>query len=176
MKPSHVLTVVAVIAAVAGVTTTAANAEPVSSFEYASEPGASPLSGTARWSAPADEVDVWEYSGAVKVDAQSADGFDWARVELSAPAGEQLHEGTYTGARFRGQTAEQLDTPGFYVVRGTRAGALGCSDVYADFTVSRLVRDGGGAITDFDAVFDQRCGLPGGPTAPTAHGEVHVHR
>ncbi|WP_328606328.1 hypothetical protein OG943_41380 [Amycolatopsis sp. NBC_00345] len=173
MKPSHVLTVVAVAAAVAGMTTTAANAEPVSSFGYTSEPGASPLSGDAKWAAPADEVDVWEYSGAVKVDAQTADGWDSARVELSAPAGEQLHEGTYTGARYRDQTAEQLDTPGFYVVRGTRAGAVGCSDVYADFTVSRLVRDGGGAITDFDAVFDQRCGAA---DAPATHGEVHFHR
>jgi hypothetical protein len=154
------------------VTTTTANAETASSFEYASEPGASPLSGTAKWAAPADEVDVWEYSGAVKVDAQTADGWDSARVELSAPAGEQLHEGTYTGARFRDQTAAQLDTPGFYVVRGNRAGALGCSDVYADFTVSRLTRADDGTVTDFDATFTQRCGAP---DAPTAHGEVHFH-
>jgi hypothetical protein len=175
MKLSYVRTVVAVavVAAVSGMTTTAANAEPVSSFGYTSEPGASPLSGTAEWSAPADEIDVWEYSGAVKVDAATADGWESARVELSAPAGEQLHEGTYTGARFRGQTAPQLETPGFFVVRSTRSGALGCIDVYADFTISRLTRAADGTVTDLDATFNQRCGAADGPGS---HGEVHFHR
>ncbi|MET7995635.1 hypothetical protein ABZU76_32555 [Amycolatopsis sp. NPDC005232] len=131
------------------------------------------MSGSARWAAPADEVDVWEYDGAVKVDASSADGWDNARVELSAPAGEQLHEGTYVGARYRGQTAPQLDSPGFFVARGDRSGGLGCADVVqADFTISQLTRAADGSIADLEATFVQRCG---GPGTPAATGEVHFH-
>ena len=168
----RVLFVVGVAVAVAGVGATSASAAPVGEFAYAAEAGATPLSGSARWVAPADEVGVWESGGAVKVDASSADGWDWARVELSAPAGEQLHEGTYVCARHRGQADPQLDSPGFFVARGTRSGALGCIDDQADFTISQLTRAGDGSIVDLEATFVERCG---GPDAPAATGEVHFH-
>lgn len=143
-----------------------ASAETVQTVDYTAEPGSAPLSGTAHYSAPGDEIAVWERDGVLKVDVQS--GFKDLRVELSAPAGESLHTGTYSGARFRGQSDPALTTPGFFVV----SGSWGCSDVYADFTIDRLDKDADGTLTDADVTFVERCGSP---DAPATHGEVHYH-
>jgi hypothetical protein len=94
----------------------------------------------------------------LKIDVQS--GLKDLRVELSAPAGETLHTGTYTGARFRGQSDPALSTPGIFVYTG----GLVCGDDYADFTIDRL------DATGVDVTFVQRCGSPNGPAT---RGEVH---
>lgn len=135
-----------------------ASADPVQTVDYVSEDGAWPLKGSAHYAAPGDEIAVWEYDGRLKIDVQS--GFKDLRVELSAPAGEALHTGTYTGARFRGQSDPALTTPGIFVV----SGSSGCGDPYADFTIDRL--DASGA----DVTFVQHCGAPDGPAT---RGEVH---
>ncbi|MDT7804069.1 MAG: hypothetical protein QOI78_7502 [Actinomycetota bacterium] len=77
----------------------AASADPVQTVAYTSEDGAWPLEGSAHYASPGDEIAVWEYNGVLKIDVQS--GLTDLRVELSAPAGETLHTGTYPGARFR---------------------------------------------------------------------------
>ncbi|SEF31645.1 hypothetical protein SAMN05421837_105854 [Amycolatopsis pretoriensis] len=138
-----------------------ASADPVQTVSYTSEDGAWPLQGSANYAAPGDEINVWEYDGRLKIDVQS--GFKDLRVELSAPAGETLHTGTYTGARFRGQSDPALSTPGILVVTGN----YGCGDDYADFTIDRL--DATGA----DVTFVQHCGSPDGPAT---RGEVHFTR
>ncbi len=82
------------------------------------------------------------------------------RVELSAPAGETLHAGTYTGARFRGQSDPALSTPGIFVYTHGNV----CSEAYADFTIDRLDASG------VDLTFVQHCDSPDGPAT---RGEVH---
>ncbi|WIY03632.1 hypothetical protein QRX60_07195 [Amycolatopsis mongoliensis] len=138
----------------------AASADPVQTVDYTSEDGAWPLQGSAHYAAPGDEIAVWEYDGRLKIDVQS--GLKDLRVELSAPAGEALHTGTYTGARYRGQSDPALTTPGIFVVSGN----FGCGDPYADFTIDRL------DATGVDVTFVQHCGSPDGPAT---RGEVHYN-
>jgi hypothetical protein len=135
-----------------------ASADPVRTVGYTSEDGAWPLEGSARYTTPGDEIAVWAYDGRLKIDVQS--GMKDLRVELSAPAGENLHTGTYTGARFRGQSDPALSTPGVFVVTGN----FGCGDPYADFTIDRL------DATGVDVTFVQHCGSPDGPAT---RGEAH---
>ncbi|MEV7091559.1 hypothetical protein AB0M80_01835 [Amycolatopsis sp. NPDC051045] len=135
-----------------------ASADSVQTVDYTSEDGAWPLKGSAHYAAPGDEIAVWENHGVLKIDVQS--GLKDLRVELSAPAGETLHTGTYSGARFRGQSDPALTTPGIFVVTGN----FGCGDDYADFTIDRL------DATGVDVTFVQHCGSPDGPAT---HGEVH---
>jgi hypothetical protein len=144
--------------AVAAGTVPVASADPLQTVAYTSEDGAWPLEGSAQYAAPGDEIRVWEYDGVLKIDVQS--GFKDLRVELSAPAGETLHTGTYTGARYRGPGEPALTTPGIFVV-GTN---FGCGDDYADFTIDRL------DATGVDLTFVQHCGSPDGPAT---RGEVH---
>jgi hypothetical protein len=143
-----------------------ASADPLQTVDYTSEEGAWPLEGSAHYAAPGDEIAVWERDGVLKIDVQS--GFEDMRVELSAPAGEALHTGTYTGARWRGQSDPALTTPGIFVV----STHFGCGDDYADFTIDRLDKDADGRTTDVDATFVQHCGSPDGPAT---RGEVHFH-
>ncbi|WP_242545888.1 hypothetical protein [Amycolatopsis sp. MtRt-6] len=138
-----------------------ASADSLQTVAYTSEEGAWPLRGSAHYAAPGDEIAVWENNGVLKIDVQS--GLKDLRVELSAPAGETLHTGTYTGARFRGQSDPALPTPGIFVV----SGGFGCGDAYADFTIDRLDASG------VDLTFVQRCGAP---DAPATRGEVHFTR
>jgi hypothetical protein len=142
----------------AAVAVPAASADPVQTVAYTSEAGAWPLEGSGRYTAPGDEIAVWEYDGRLKIDVQS--GFEDLRVELSAPAGESQHTGTYSGARFRGQSDPALSTPGIFVYSGGNV----CSEAYADFTIDRL------DATGVDLTFVQHCGSPDGPAT---RGEVH---
>ncbi|WP_410668617.1 hypothetical protein [Amycolatopsis sp. cmx-4-68] len=158
--------VTSAVLALAAAAVPVASADPVQTVAYVSEPGAWPLEGSAQYAAPGDEIAVWEYDGRLKIDVQS--GFEDMRVELSAPAGEALHTGTYTGARWRGQSDPALSTPGIFVV----STHFGCGDDYADFTIDRLDKDTGGRTTDVDATFVQHCGSPEGPAT---RGEVHFH-
>jgi hypothetical protein len=121
--------------------------------------------------ASADPVQTVDYvsestSGRLWIDVSS--GLKYLTVELSAPAGETLHTGTYTGARFRGQSDEAQTTPGIFVYTMGNV----CSEAYADFTIDRLDKDADGRTTDVDATFVQRCGAP---DAPATRGEVHFH-
>ncbi|MYW91084.1 hypothetical protein G3I59_10825 [Amycolatopsis rubida] len=103
------------------------------------------------------------------MDADTPDCWDWARLELSAPAGQQLHEGTCSNAA----VPPQLATPGFIAFRGTRAGGTGaCAEPgsTAAFTVSRLTRAADGAVTDLDVTFVLHC------TSAATSGEAHFHR
>ncbi|MEU5257809.1 hypothetical protein [Amycolatopsis sp. NPDC021455] len=138
-----------------------ASADSPQTVDYTSEEGAWPLRGSAHYAGPADEIAVWEYDGVLKIDVQS--GLKDLRVELSAPAGETLHTGTYTGARFRGQSDPALTTPGVFVYTHGDV----CSEAYADFTIDRLDASG------VDLTFVQRCGTPDGPAT---RGEVHFTR
>ena len=137
-----------------------ASADPVQTVAYTSEDGAWPLQGSARYSAPGDEIAVWQSNDVLKIDVQS--GLKDLRVELSPPAGETLHPGTYTGARFRGPADPALPTPGIFVYTGGNV----CSEAYADFTIDRLDETG------TDLTFVQHCGSPDGPAT---RGEVHFH-
>jgi hypothetical protein len=148
----------AVVAGMGVAVVPVASADPVRTVDYTSEAGAHPLTGSAHYAGPGDEIAVWEYDGVLKIDVQS--GLKDLRVELSAPAGESLHPGTYTGARYRGQSDPALTTPGIFVV----SGGSGCGDDYADFTIDRLDASG------VDLTFVQHCGSPDGPAT---HGEVH---
>lgn len=167
MKLLNRACVVAASAAVLGLAVVpAASADPVRTVGYTSEEGAWPLPDSAQYAAPGDEIAVWDYAGVLKIDVQS--GFKDLRVELSAPAGEELHTGTYTGARWRGQGDPALSTPGIFVVGGN----FGCQDPYAGFTVERLDRAPDGSLADVDLTFVQHCGAP---DAPATRGEVHFH-
>jgi hypothetical protein len=135
-----------------------ASADPVQTVAYTSEAGAWPLQGSAHNAGPGDEIAVWEYDGVLKIDVQS--GLKDLRVELSAPAGETLHTGTYTGARFRGQSDPALTTPGIFVYTHGDV----CGEPYADFTIDRLDASG------VDLTFVQRCFAPDGPAT---RGGVH---
>lgn len=166
----RILAVVAAAGIACG-TASAAHADPVG-FSYTSDAGAYPFEGSASWTA--GEVTVWEYGDAVKVNAETPAGWDWARLELSAPAGQQLHEGTYVNAAVRPQNSPPLATPGFIAFRGTRAGGTGaCAEPgsTADFTVSRLARAADGAVTDLDVTFVLHCSA-----AAATRGEAHFHR
>ena len=144
----------------------AASADPVQTVGYTAEEGSHPLHGSAHYAGPGDEIRVWINDGILKVDVQS--GLNDLRVEMSPPAGETLHTGTYTGARYRWSENPATDTPGFFVV----SGGLGCGTDYAEFTLDRLDRAPDGKVTDLDATFVQRCGSP---DAPATRGEVHFH-
>jgi hypothetical protein len=135
-----------------------ASADPVQTVAYTADEGAWPLQGSAAYSGPGDEIAVWDNNGVLKIDVQS--GLKDLRVELSAPAGETLHTGTYSGARFRGQSDPALTTPGIFVYSGGNV----CSEAYADFTIDRLDTAG------VDLTFVQHCGAP---DAPAIRGEVH---
>jgi len=137
-----------------------ASADSLQTVDYTSEDGAWPLQGSAHYAAPGDEIAVWENNGVLKIDVQS--GLKDLRVELSAPAGETLHTGTYTGARFRWQSDQTLTTPGIFVYTHGNV----CSEAYADFTIDRLDASG------VDVTFVQHCGAP---DAPATRGEVHFH-
>ncbi|GAB3153451.1 hypothetical protein GCM10027258_55970 [Amycolatopsis stemonae] len=135
-----------------------ASADPVRTVSYTSEDGAWPMRGSAQYASPGDEIAVWQRDGKLTIDVDA--GFDYLRIELSAPAGETLHTGTYTGARYRSPSDPALSTPGFSAVTG----GFGCGDDYADFTIDRL------DATGVDATFVQHCGTPDGPAT---RGEVH---
>jgi len=144
-----------------------ASADSLQTVDYISEEGAWPLEGSAHYTAPGDEIAVFEStSGRLWIDVSS--GLKYLTVELSAPAGETLHTGTYTGARFRGQSDEAQTTPGIFVYTMGNV----CSEAYADFTIDRLDKDADGRTTDVDLTFVQHCGSPDGPAT---RGEVHFH-
>jgi hypothetical protein len=143
-----------------------ASADPLQTVDYTSEEGAWPLEGSAHYAAPGDEIAVWESNGRLRIDVSS--GLKYLDVELSAPAGETLHTGTYTGARFRWQSDPAASPPGIFVYTMGNV----CSDAYADFTIDRLDKDANGRTTDVDVTFVQRCGSPDGPAT---RGEVHFH-
>ncbi|MFJ7210283.1 hypothetical protein [Amycolatopsis sp. NPDC098790] len=143
-----------------------ASADPVRTVSYTSEDGAWPMQGSAQYASPGAEINVWQHDGRLTVDVDA--NFDYLRIELSAPAGETLHTGTYTGARYRAPGDPALSTPGISAVTA----GFGCGDDYADFTIDRLDATDG-EVTGLDATFVQRCGSPDGPAT---RGEVHFTR
>lgn len=160
MKSLHRVCVIAAATAALGVAVVpVASADPVRTVDYISDDGAWPMQGSAHYASPGDEIATWQRDGRLTIDVDA--GFDYLRVELSAPAGESLHTGTYTGARYRDQYAPQLSTPGFSAITA----GFGCGDDYADFTIDRL------DATGVDLTFVQRCGSPDGPAT---RGEVHI--
>src|SRR3981189_1849202 len=91
------LVVLPVVLAVGGVVAPSASAGtevPLSSLEIASEPGACPVLGSHHWELPADQVDIWERENIVKVDASTADGTNYVRLELNAAGFAPLRVGT----------------------------------------------------------------------------------
>jgi hypothetical protein len=160
------LVVLPVVLAVGGVVAPSASAGtevPLSSLEIASEPGAWPVLGSHRWELPADQVDIWERENIVKVDASTADGRNYVRLELNAAGFAPLRVGTYQDVRFRESNPAG---PGILLV----SNGFGCGTDVAEFTIDRIERDPGGRLTALDADFEQRCGRA---TAPATRGEVH---
>ncbi|WP_290059747.1 hypothetical protein [Amycolatopsis solani] len=159
MKSLHRAGVVLTAAAGLGLAVVpVASADPLRTVDYTSEAGAWPMVGDAHYTSAGAEINVWQRDGKLTVDVDA--NFDYLRVVLSAPAGETLHTGTYTGARYRDQDEPPLSTPGFWAVTA----GFGCGDDYADFTIDRL------DATGVDLTFVQHCGSPDGPAT---RGEVH---
>lgn len=115
------------------------------------------------WSAPTDEVMIWESTNVVKVDAQTASGADWIRLEFNASNGEALGVGDYQN---QGHQAWDLTSPGILVI----ANGLGCMYDYSQFQVTRVERDENGTLIGLDLSFEHHCASP---TAETLSGTVH---
>jgi Superinfection immunity protein len=84
-------------------------------------------------------------------------------VELAAPKGQLLRDGTYTYAQrapFRTGAAPGLDVGG---------DGRGCNSVYGSFTVLHYEVDGRQRVAVFDASFEQHCESP---TAPALRGTI----
>jgi hypothetical protein len=85
-------------------------------------------------------------------------------VDLAAPKGQLLRDGTYENAE-RADLRSGL-APGLDIGPEGRS----CSKVYGSFTVTRFVVDGRQRVTEFDASFEQHCESP---TAPALRGTIH---
>jgi hypothetical protein len=85
-------------------------------------------------------------------------------VDLAAPKGKLLRDGTYDNAEraaFRSGVA-----PGLEVGADGRS----CNKIYGSFAVTRFVVDGRQRVTEFDASFEQHCESP---SAPALRGTIH---
>jgi hypothetical protein len=137
--------------------------EPSASFEISAETGAWPVRSGHLWEAPADELMVWENANIVKVDASTADGWNYVRLELNAAGLAPLQVGSYQDVRYRESNPAG---PGILLV----SNGFGCGTDVAEFTIDKIERDAGGRLTALDADFEQRCGSA---TAPATRGAVH---
>jgi hypothetical protein len=129
---------------------------------FSAENGAVPVSGqSADWASPDQEVFVQELRGGVlRVDATS-NGRDGFALELAAPGGARLSEGTHTGVRqFPTATA-----PGLRVISYGKT----CADPRGSFTVSGLRRGTTGTLHGVTVTLEHRCG---GDTAPALRATV----
>ncbi|MFF8287886.1 hypothetical protein ACF068_01475 [Streptomyces sp. NPDC016309] len=88
---------------------------------------------------------------------------DWWHLDFSAPAGQRLAPGTYTGA-----TRHPFNNAGAGLSLG--GNGRGCNTLTGSFTISALEFGPRGYVKTLDATFEQHC--EGGPTA--ARGEIHV--
>ncbi len=96
MKSRHA---VATLAIAAGLTTAfapVAAAETIASLDYTAEQGAHPVIGkSGHWAAsPENDVRAYELGDTLRVDAETDHGFDYIRLDFSAPSGA-VQEGTY---------------------------------------------------------------------------------
>lgn len=154
-------------AAQANATTPDRSSDPAvttASFTFESDAGAHPVDGrTGDWTAPDFEIMVWEYENILKIDAANLSGSDFIRVELNASGHVPLQTGDYPGARTRDADP---NSPGMLVV----SNGLGCGDVYGEFEIDRIERDGAGTLVALDASFTQSCGAP---DSPALNGRIH---
>ncbi|GAB3945545.1 hypothetical protein GCM10027614_37520 [Micromonospora vulcania] len=113
--------------------------------------------------AAGDGFDVWGTANQLNVQVFDLPAGPW-RITLSAPVGQPLAVGTYTGAT--GYTYES-PLPGISLSGNDRY----CSDGQTgSFTVTDISWGPYGYLERFDATFEQRCNYHTG----SARGEVHV--
>jgi hypothetical protein len=107
--------------------------------------------------APAATLHLLGTAGKAEVTATDPAGDDWTAI-FTAPLGEQLHVGTYTGALRpgwqRGTTAPGLDVFG---------NGRGCNQTYGEFTITAIGWDSTGRLTALKASFTQHCEQPSRP-------------
>ncbi|WP_329334106.1 hypothetical protein OG866_12020 [Streptomyces sp. NBC_00663] len=99
----------------------------------------------------------------VHLSVDGANG-DWWYLDLTAPSGQTLAPGTYTGATrypFNEPTEPGLDLSG---------NGRGCNTLTGEFTITDVEFGPQGYVEKLDASFVQHC--EGGSTA--ARGEVHI--
>lgn len=104
---------------------------------------------------------VTRYYGpdSIAISVDSSDSH-W-RVDLQAPKGQVLQQGTYTNAeRFNGPSI-----PGIAVTGAARA----CNQDYGSFTITTMELDANGQVKAFEATFEQHCETR---TAPALRGSV----
>ncbi|WP_199438971.1 hypothetical protein [Umezawaea beigongshangensis] len=131
---------------------------------FTAENGAVPVSGqSADWASPDQEVFVQELrTGVLRIDATS-DGGDGFALEVAAPGGARLSEGTYSGVRqFPTATA-----PGLRVISHGRT----CADPRGSFTVSGMRRGTTGTLHGVTVTLEHRCGSD---TAPALRATVFL--
>ena len=132
-------------------------------FSFSAQDGAHPVkSRSGQWSTPDNEISVAEHENVVKIDAETDRGFDWIALELRAPGGVPLAEGSYPDARNRERFP---DGPGMQVV----SNGLGCGDEFGEFVIDRIERSDG-RLTGLDAGWVQSCGAV---DKPVFTGRVH---
>ncbi|MGA5305561.1 hypothetical protein ACPCHT_37095 [Nucisporomicrobium flavum] len=165
------LLAIASVAAVAGTLLApgAAQAQPVSSgsFTLSGDPG-DYISQGRDWSYSTESGDRLSVNGSddgrvVSISIDGANG-DWWYADFSAPAGEKLEPGTYTGAT---RYPFNDEGPGLDISGEGR----GCNQLTGTFTVTEAAFGPEGYVEDFDATYEQHC--EGG--TPAARGRVQVH-
>ncbi|GGO02637.1 hypothetical protein [Micromonospora parathelypteridis] len=119
--------------------------------------------GVAFSTASGGGFDVWGTANHLTVQVFDPPAGPW-KIELSAPVGQPLAVGTYTGAT--GNTYES-PLPGIDLSGADRICSFGQT---GSFTVTDISWGPHGYLERFDATFEQRCNYSTG----SARGEVHV--
>ena len=114
---------------------------------------------------PADYVGPSNVVASGDLGTITVDAGDWT-LNLSAPSGQQLVPGTYTGAtRYPFNTSP---APGISVYGDGR----GCNEDFGTFTIYQIASDPTGVLTQLNATFNQTCEST---TAPPLAGFIRYN-
>ncbi|WP_433316070.1 hypothetical protein ACQP0U_04695 [Micromonospora sp. CA-269861] len=119
--------------------------------------------GVAFSTASGDGFNVWGTANHLTVQVFDPPTGPWT-IEVSAPVGQSLAVGTYTGAT---ENTYESPLPGIAVTGADRICSFGQT---GSFTVTDISWGPHGYLERFDATFEQRCNYSTG----SARGEVHV--
>ena len=139
-----------------------ASASTETSYSYKSQPGDYIGGGGSNHYTPKDATISVSGTAEYLTFSVTTDTEFWY-ITLAAPAGEQLHPGTYYNAErapFRTGRAPGLDVSG---------DGRGCNEVWGNFAINQIATNLSGEITLLDANFTQYCESP---TAPALNGIV----